>query len=102
MSSEFNDIIEHICSLKTLYSNIEDVQKKTVLNRFFNKHLENFVHRMEEAYYKKVVLKRGVKRLSSYQEIEIKRTYDTLEAFLPFIIAYNIQKMDDDIVTNSL
>ena len=96
MSAEFNDTVEHICSLKSLFNNIDDFEKRTVLNRFFDKHLESFVHRIEEVYYKKIVLKRGVKQLSNHQELEIQRTYNTLEAFLPFIVAYNIQKYDHD------
>lgn len=88
--STFNDIIESIHNLKHLFDNIENPQKKTVLNRMFMKHIENFVNKMEEVYYKKIIMDKSVARLKNNQEVEIQRTYNTMNAFLPFIIAYNL------------
>jgi len=88
--STFNDVLENIHNLKHLFDNIENLDKKLVLNRMFMKHIENFVNRMEEVYYKKIIMDKSVTRLKNYQEVEIHRTYNTMNAFLPFIIAYNL------------
>lgn len=88
--STFNDVLENIHNLKHLFDNIENPQKKLVLNRMFMKHIESFVNRMEEIYYKKIIMDKSVMRLKNNQEVEIHRTYNTMNAFLPFIIAYNL------------
>lgn len=88
--STFNDIVENIHNLKYLFDNIENPRKKLVLNRLFMKHIEIFVHKMEEVYYKKIIMDKSITQLKNNQELEIHRTYNTMNAFLPFIIAYNL------------
>lgn len=88
--STFNDVMENIHNIKHLFDNIENPDKKLVLNRMFMKHIESFVNRMEEAYYKKIIMDKSVKRLKNNQEVEIQKTFNTMNAFLPFIIAYNL------------
>ena len=88
--STFDDVLENIQNLKTLFDNIENPDKKLVLNRMFMKHIENFVNKMEELYYKKIIMDKSITRLKNNQEVDIYKTYNTMNAFLPFIIAYNI------------
>lgn len=85
----FEDIIENIEKIKCLFEKIPSNEKRLALNRYFHKHLEGFVIKMEEAYYKKIILNRSVKRILSSQEAEIEKTYNTMQAFLPFLIAFN-------------
>jgi hypothetical protein len=86
----FNDVIENIYNLRHLFDNVQCERKRMVMTRMFMKHLEAFVNKMEETYYKKVIRNKSVSRLKSYQEIEIERTYKTMDVFLPFIIAYQL------------
>ena len=90
--ASFNDVMDNVQRLKTLFDDIEDEHKKLVLNRMFMKHIENFVNKMEEVYYNKILLNKSVTKLKNYQEIEIHRTYNTMNAFLPFIVAYNLNQ----------
>lgn len=86
----FNDVIENIYNLKHLFDNVESESKRKVMTRMFMKHLEAFVNKMEETYYKKVIRNKSIARLKSYQEKEIERTFKTMDVFLPFIIAYQL------------
>lgn len=88
--ASFDDVVDNIRGLKTLFDEIENEQKKLVLNRMFMKHIENFMNKMEEVYYNKIIMNKSVTRLKNNQEMEIYRTYNTMNAFLPFIIAYNL------------
>ena len=63
--STFNDIVENIHNLKYLFDNIENPRKKLVLNRLFMKHIENFVHKMEEVYYKKIIMDKSITQLKN-------------------------------------
>jgi len=39
---------------------------------------------------KKIIMDKSITQLKNNQELEIHRTYNTMNAFLPFIIAYNL------------
>mgnify|MGYP001460186641 CR=1 FL=1 len=86
----FNDVIENIYNLRHLFDSVQCENKRQVMTRMFMKHLEAFVLRMEETYYKKVIRNKSISRLKSNQEKEIEKTYKTMSAFLPFIIAYQL------------
>lgn len=87
--NSFDDIIDQICSLRQLFDDIPIDSKRLVLQKSFQRHLENFVHKMEEMYYKKIILNRSITRLSSNHEKEIQQTYNTLNAFMPLMVAYS-------------
>ena len=92
MTISFDDAIDQICKLQGLYANIEEPGKHLVMNRMFMKNIEGFIIKMEESYYKKIIQRKPVTQLKNNQEQEIERTYNTMSAFLPFIIAYNINQ----------
>jgi len=91
MAVSLEDAVEQIYRLQGLYDDIEDPNKKLVMNRMFMKNLEGFITKMEESYYKKIIQRKPVTQLKNNQEQEIERTYNTMNAFLPFIIAYNMK-----------
>lgn len=86
----FDELLERICSLQQLFDNIPIDSKRIVLQKSFKRHIENFVHKMEEMYYKKIILNRSITRLSSNHEKEIEQTYNTLNAFMPLMVAHSI------------
>lgn len=90
MAGSIEDAVEQIYRLHGLYDSIEDDDKRLVMCRMFMKHVEGFISRMEESYFKKIIQRKSVTKLKNNQEIEIERTYNTMNAFLPFIIAYNM------------
>lgn len=90
MAGSIEDSVKQIYRLHELYDSIDDDDKRLVMCRMFIKHLEGFINKMEESYYKKIILRKPITKLKNNQEIEIERTYNTMNAFLPFIIAYNM------------
>lgn len=90
MAVSIEDAVEQIYRLHELYDSIEDDDKRLVMCRMFMKHLERFINKMEESYFKKVIQRKPLTQLKNNQEKEIERTYNTMNAFLPFIIAYNM------------
>jgi hypothetical protein len=91
-TDNFEHVIDEIRELKCLYDSIVDDDKKVVMNRMFSKHIEGFIHKMEESYYKKIIQKKTMTQLKTCQEIEIERSYNTMQAFLPFVIAHSISQ----------
>ncbi len=89
-SEAFNDTIENIYNLKHLFDSVQCLNKRKVMTRMFMRHLEGFVNKMEDTYYKKVIKNKSITRLKTCQEKDIERTYKTMEAFLPFMIAYQL------------
>jgi len=85
---EFGDVVETICSLRKLIDDIPIESKRVVLQKSFKRHIENFVFRMEEMYYKKIVLNRSITRLNTAHEKDIQQTFNTLSAFMPLMVAY--------------
>jgi hypothetical protein len=92
MANSIEDAVAQIYRLQELYETIEDNNKKVVMNRMFMKDIEGFITKMEESYYKKIIQRKTVTQLKNNQELEIERTYNTMNAFLPFIIAYNMNE----------
>lgn len=90
MTVSIEDAVEQIYRLHELYGSIEDDDKRLVMCRMFMKHLDVFINKMEESYFKKVIQRKPLTQLKNNQEKEIERTYNTMNAFLPFIIAYNM------------
>lgn len=88
--ASYEEVIQNINELKTLFDSIQDESKKLVLNRMFMKNMEGFFNKMEEVYYKKILCNKSITKLKNNQEIEIERTYKTMNQFLPFIVAYNM------------
>ena len=88
----FGELIEKICSLQRLFDDIPIDSKRIVLQKSFKRHIENFVHKMEEMYYKKIILNRSITRMHTNQEKEIQQTFNTLNAFMPLMIAYSTMK----------
>ena len=101
MAVSLEDAVEQIYRLQGLYDDIEDPNKKLVMNRMFMKNLEGFITKMEESYYKKIIQRKPVTQLKNNQEQEIERTYNTMNAFLPFIIAYNMNSQMDDSIPHA-
>jgi hypothetical protein len=95
MSGSIEDTVEQIYRLHGLYESIEDDDKRLVMCRMFMKHVESFINNMEDSYYKKIIKRKPITQLKKYQEIEIERTNNTMNAFLPFIIAYNMNTGPD-------
>lgn len=89
-SESFNDTIENIYNLKHMFDNVQCSNKRKVMTRMFMRHLEAFVNKMEDTYFKKVIKNRSIARLQTNQEKDIERTHRTMEAFLPFMIAYQL------------
>tara|TARA_B110000977_G_C10619430_1_gene315565 strand:+ start:207 stop:518 length:312 start_codon:yes stop_codon:yes gene_type:complete len=101
MVESIEDAVEQIYRLQGLYDGIEDPSKKIVMNRMFVKNIEGFITKMEESYYKKIIQRKTVTQLKNNQEKEMERTYNTMNAFLPFIIAYNMNTpLDNSTVDN--
>ena len=83
------DVIDKIRSLHHLFNDIPIESKRAVLLKSFNRNLDNFIFKMEEMYYKKIVLNRSVKRLDQCHAKEIRDTFNTLHAFMPLMVAYS-------------
>ena len=97
---QFDEIIEKICSLRQLFDDIRVDSKRIVLQNSFKRHIENFVHKMEEMYYKKIILNRSITRYSSNHEKEIQQTFNTLNAFMPLMVAYSTMTNTDSSTHN--
>ena len=82
--------IEDIYKLHELYDSIENTDKKKVMNTMFLDNITKFTQKMEESYYKKIIKNRSVTQLKNSHALEIERTQNTMNAFLPFIVAYNM------------
>jgi uncharacterized protein Yka (UPF0111/DUF47 family) len=91
-SIKITNVVEQIYELHELYNSIENDDKRLVMCRMFMKHMESFIDKMEESYFKKIIQKKPITQLKNYQEIQIQQTYNTMNVFLPFMIAYNINR----------
>lgn len=84
-----DELLMKIQSLGEMFDTIPCDSKRSVLQRSFQRHLNRFVFKMEDMYYKKIIQNKSVKRIQSSQEKDIEQTFKTLEAFLPMMIAYS-------------
>lgn len=84
----FEDLLNEIHALKTLFDNINCDHKKLILSKIFENNLEKFVHKMEETYYKKIILKKPIHALKSNLEQDIQRNIETMNLFIPFAMHF--------------
>lgn len=89
MDNNEEDVIDKICSLQKLFDEIPIESKRIVLQKSFKRNLDSFIFKMEEMYYKKIILNRSVKRLNHCHAREIENTFNTLHAFMPLMVAYS-------------
>jgi len=76
--------------LKADVSTAKLQRKKEVVFRKFYTELDYFIDKLEEIYYKYYIKKRPIKKLETEVERDIAVARNTMNAFLPYMLMYNM------------
>lgn len=82
--------IKNIRELYNLIDNIGNQNKRFILKNKFQTELDYMIDRIEESYYKYILKNKNEKKIKNETEQIIYNSRKTVEAFMPYILLYNI------------
>jgi len=102
-----SSVNERLCDIKELFeliNTIPNMKTKTVLLHKFNEECDFLVDTIERLYYDTVIRNKKwiVSRLNKERHDSIINTRNTLNTFMPYMIAYNVlQNVDYEDYNNT-
>lgn len=81
---------EDIRQLFNLISQMNNTKKKKLLQYKFQSELDFMIDRLEDYYYKYILKNKNEKNIEKEAEKVIYNSRKTMEAFMPYILLYNI------------
>ena len=82
--------LEDIRQLFNLISQLNNNKKKKLLQYKFQCELDFMIDRLEDYYYKFILKNKSEKNIQKEAEKVIYNSRKTMEAFMPYILLYNI------------
>ena len=82
--------INNIRELFELINKINNSTKKNLLKFKFQSELDFMIDRLEDYYYKYILKNKSEKKIKLEAEKMIYNSRKTMEAFMPYILMYNI------------
>tara|TARA_B100000963_G_C22621769_1_gene670302 strand:- start:2583 stop:2912 length:330 start_codon:yes stop_codon:yes gene_type:complete len=81
---------ENIRQLYRLINNIGNDNKRFILKNKFQNEIDFMIERIEECYYKYILKNKNEKKIKDETERIIYDSRKTIDAFMPYILLYNI------------
>jgi len=92
--------LEEIQEIHNLYSEIDNKRIRESLLYKLSSTLDEVIHDSDQLYYDTTILKNKnlIKNINGDKHVSVMKTMDTLYAFMPYMIMYNmLQSQSEDV-----
>ena len=97
LDNKINEIIQ----LFTLINNLNHSKKKNLLLYKFQSELDFMIDRLEDYYYRYVLKNKSERNIQIEAEKTIYNSRKTMEAFMPYILLYNMTENNRNNTNNT-